>query len=155
MTSAPAEQFIQLANDFTQQMPFIRFLGINIEDITPETVTLTFPMKHDFVGNTHLTSLHGGVISAVIDTVGAIMSIAAAYASMSSKSESEKAAIFNKSGTLDLRVDYLRPGLGNTFRADATLMRGGKRVSVTRMELHNEEQALIAVGTGTYIIGQA
>jgi len=32
-------------------------------------------------------------------------------------------------------------------------MRAGRRVSVTRMELHNDQDVLIAVGTGTYIVG--
>jgi len=32
-------------------------------------------------------------------------------------------------------------------------MRSGRKVAVTRMALHNEEDTLIAVGTGTYIVG--
>jgi acyl-coenzyme A thioesterase PaaI-like protein len=32
-------------------------------------------------------------------------------------------------------------------------MRTGRKVAVTRMELHNDESVLVAVGTGTYIVG--
>jgi acyl-coenzyme A thioesterase PaaI-like protein len=32
-------------------------------------------------------------------------------------------------------------------------MRTGRKVAVTRMELHNDERVLVAVGTGTYIVG--
>ena len=32
-------------------------------------------------------------------------------------------------------------------------MRTGNRVSVVRMELENDQKQLIAVGTGTYIVG--
>jgi acyl-coenzyme A thioesterase PaaI-like protein len=32
-------------------------------------------------------------------------------------------------------------------------MRTGRKVAVTRMELHNDEGVLVAVGTGTYIVG--
>ena len=60
---------------------------------------------------------------------------------------------FSRFGTIDLRVDYLRPGAGVRFRATGVPLRVGKRVAVTRMELVNEEQTLIAVGTGTYITG--
>jgi uncharacterized protein (TIGR00369 family) len=56
-------------------------------------------------------------------------------------------------GTIDLRIDYLRPGRGRTFTATGRVMRAGKRVAVTRMELHNAEAVLIAVGTGTYMVG--
>jgi uncharacterized protein (TIGR00369 family) len=56
-------------------------------------------------------------------------------------------------GTIDLRVDYLRPGYGTEFVASATVMRAGRTVAVTRMELHNEKDVLIAVGTGSYVVG--
>jgi uncharacterized protein (TIGR00369 family) len=50
-------------------------------------------------------------------------------------------------------VDYLRPGFGRTFRATAYVLRVGRKVAVTRMELHDDQQTLVAVGTGAYIVG--
>ena len=50
-------------------------------------------------------------------------------------------------------VDYLRPGLGQWFYATGMVMRFGRKVTVARMELHNDLEKLIAVGTGTYIVG--
>ena len=41
----------------------------------------------------------------------------------------------------------------NVSSPPAAIMRTGKKVAVTRMELHNDEDLLIAVGTGTYIVG--
>ena len=55
--------------------------------------------------------------------------------------------------TVDLRVDYLQPGKGEVFTATATILRTGKKLAVTRMEVYNDEQCLIAVGTGTYTLG--
>ena len=55
-------------------------------------------------------------------------------------------------GTIDLRVDYLRPGLGQSFSAKGFVLRTGRKVAVTRMELHNDKDLLIAVGTGAYSI---
>ena len=57
-----------------------------------------------------------------------------------------------KMSTIDLRIDYLRPGRGKAFIADGKILRIGNKVAVTRMELHNDEGKLIAVGTGTYIL---
>jgi len=54
---------------------------------------------------------------------------------------------------VDLRIDYLRPGAGNEFTATAWVIRAGNKFAVTRMELHNEKNDLIAVGTGTYAMG--
>jgi acyl-coenzyme A thioesterase PaaI-like protein len=50
-------------------------------------------------------------------------------------------------------VDYLRPGKGTEFLATGVVMRAGRKVAVTRMEMHSDAGVLIAVGTGTYIVG--
>ena len=60
---------------------------------------------------------------------------------------------FARLGTIDLRVDYLRPGRGTEFIATAHIIRAGSKVAVARMELHNEEGTHIAFGTGTYLVG--
>lgn len=54
-------------------------------------------------------------------------------------------------GTIDMRVDYLAPGRGDHFEASASLLRVGKKVFVTRMELRNDRNDLIAAGTATYL----
>jgi uncharacterized protein (TIGR00369 family) len=56
-------------------------------------------------------------------------------------------------GTIDMRVDYLRPGRGRQFQSGGKIMRTGRKVAVTRMELKNQDGVLIAVGTGAYIVG--
>jgi uncharacterized protein (TIGR00369 family) len=72
---------------------------------------------------------------------------------MEGRSFEEIAEKFAKIGTIDLRVDYLRPGLGKYFIATGNTLRTGNKLSVTRMELHNDEGILIAVGTGSYVVG--
>ena len=44
---------------------------------------------------------------------------------------------FAKMSTIDMRVDYLRPGSGEYFISSAYLVRTGNKVAVTRMEFHN------------------
>jgi acyl-coenzyme A thioesterase PaaI-like protein len=45
------------------------------------------------------------------------------------------------------------PGLGpGDCVAGGYILRLGNRVAVTRMELHNDEGSLIAVGTGAYLV---
>ncbi|MNC28772.1 hypothetical protein D3C75_769950 [compost metagenome] len=56
-------------------------------------------------------------------------------------------------GTIDLRVDYLRPGRGQRFTASSSLLRAGNKVAVARVELHNEDQLHIASATATYMVG--
>ncbi|MCF3989746.1 UNVERIFIED_CONTAM: thioesterase family protein, partial [Pseudomonas aeruginosa] len=65
----------------------------------------------------------------------------------------ERMARLSKLGTIDLRVDYLRPGRGRTFTAHAVPLRSGNKVAVVRSELHSDDGTLVAVGTGTYLCG--
>ena len=65
----------------------------------------------------------------------------------------ERMARLARLGTIDLRIDYLRPGRGMSFIASAVPLREGNKVAVVRSELHNQDGVLIAVGTGTYLCG--
>ena len=59
---------------------------------------------------------------------------------------------FARLGTIDLRVDYLRPGLGSHFIASAEVTRLGGRVASTQMRLVNDAGTLIATGAAAYIV---
>ena len=98
-------------------------------------------------------NLHGGVISTVLDVTGGMVAWTGIMKKMEGRSFEEIAEKFAKIGTIDLRVDYLRPGLGKYFIATGNTLRTGNKLSVTRMELHNDEGILIAVGTGSYVVG--
>ena len=51
---------------------------------------------------------------------------------------------FAKLGTIDLRVDYLRPGIGDYFDLHANVMRLGARVASTRMEFRGADGKLLS-----------
>ena len=50
-------------------------------------------------------------------------------------------------------VNYLSPGLGKYFVTTGSILRANSKLSVIRMKQHNDEDLLIAVGTGSYVIG--
>jgi uncharacterized protein (TIGR00369 family) len=56
-------------------------------------------------------------------------------------------------GTIDMRIDYIRPGKGIYFLATGHILRLGHKVAVTRTEFVNDEGVLIAVETSTYLVG--
>ena len=59
---------------------------------------------------------------------------------------------FGNRGTIDLRVDYLRPGIGERFELKAQVMRLGSRVASTRMEFLGADGKLLSTGAGAYIV---
>ena len=138
---------------YERKIPFNKVLGLKIESLKVEEVRVKFEMKAAFVGNYVHGILHGGVISAVLDTTGGLTASLGVLQKMAGQTPEKIGKSLTKIGTIDLRIDYLRPGKGNYFVATGSIMRAGRRVSVTRMELYNDQNVLIAVGTGTYIVG--
>ncbi len=136
-----------------ENVPFNRFLGLKVEYLRTNEAGVYFTLKDEFIGNPVQGILHGGVISAVLDAVGGMTVTASALEKIQDLSFDEINARLAKMGTIDLRVDFLRPGKGKEFRAAGIIMRTGSKVAVTRMELRNQDDVSIAVGTGAYIVG--
>jgi len=148
------EALLDIVKDiYERQIPFDRVLGLKVESLTMEEAVVGFEMKPELVGNYVLGSLHGGVISSVLDALGGMTASTGVVKRMVGRPAEEIATALTRMGTIDLRIDYLRPGKGAYFKATGTIMRAGKKVAVTRMELHNDKGVLIAVGTGTYLVG--
>ena len=135
---------------FEASVPFNQVLGLKVESIGPDAPKLRFEMRPELIGNPRKQILHGGVISAVLD-VAAGFAVHLAVA----RQKSEEAAVghFPSIGTIDLRVDYLRPGRGNFFIATGRVVRLGNRVAVAHMELVNDSGELIATGGAAYMVG--
>ena len=138
---------------YNQKIPFNRILGFTVEALDGERVIVRFEMRDDLMGNYVLKTLHGGVISGVLDATGGLNASVGLLEKLQGLPVEEIERRMARVGTIDLRVDYLRPGRGAYFRATSEIMRAGNKVAVTRMELYNDTDMLIAVGTGTYLIG--
>ena len=147
------DELLQILGDiYENRLPFNKVLGLHIISLKPDLVKVAFDMTDSLIGNYVQGSLHGGVISSVLDTVGGLTATAGMIQKKVDRPKEEITQNIAKVGTIDLRVDYLRPGKGSAFTSSASIMRIGKKVAVTRMELHNNHGRLIAVGTGTYLI---
>ena len=140
----------EIGRTFEQMIPFNRVLGLKIDSLDPKTPRLRFDMRPELVGNPIRQILHGGVISATLDVVGGL---AIALASLAKKAEETPARQFPNIGTIDLRIDYLRPGRGKFFIASGRVVRLGGRVAVAHMELVNDTGDQIATGSAAYIVG--
>ena len=138
---------------YTEKIPFNKLLGIEIASLSFEDVSIKIPFREELVGNYIRGSLHGGVVSAVLDLTGGLVAFLSALKSAHGKSPREKMDRLARVGTIDLRTDYLRPGLGAYFLCSAYVLRAGNKVAVSRMELVNDEATVIAVGTGAYLVG--
>lgn len=146
---------LNLAKNFLDQIPFNQMLGLQPKRLEADRCEFTLKMRDDLVGNWLQGILHGGAIATALDVTGGAMAMIAAWQRLHRQGapKEDRPKQLSKLGTIDMRVDYLQPGKGNEFTSSATLLRIGNKVAVTRMEFHNEEGELIAVGTGTYLCG--
>lgn len=138
-----------LFHNIEDLIPFNRYLGLHAESIDEDGAVVHLDMRDELIGNFQHGVLHGGVISATLDVVGGMAAMVTAV--LREESIEDSIQRLRPTSTIDLRVDYLRPGAGERFTARGFTLRAGSRVAVTRMEMHNEKGDLLAVGTGTYI----
>ena len=148
-----SQELHQAVSGFFQRIPFNRMLGIQLGELSPQRVTMHLPMQDELIGNFVHGILHGGVIASLLDVVGGAMALIGAFDKHQHLPSAERMARLSKLGTIDLRIDYLRPGRGQHFTASAVLLRSGNKVAVVRSELHSDDGTLVAVGTGTYLCG--
>jgi uncharacterized protein (TIGR00369 family) len=134
------------------QIPFNKVLGLRLDSITPAQVTGHLDMTPALIGNFYHERLHGGVISAGLDSMGGLAVMAAIAARHMDEPIERRLERFLKIGTIDLRVDYLRPGIGKTFELRGEVMRLGSRVASTRMAFLDADGQLLSTGAGAYIV---
>lgn len=126
---------------FDELIPFNRVLGIQTQSVERGRVLLKIPFRDELIGDPMRYALHGGVLSAMIDTAGG--------GAVWTKIEPH-----DRVSTIDLRVDYLRKGLAEAIFCEAKVVRIGNRVGVATATCWHESAPSdpIATGTGVYSI---
>lgn len=141
----------QLMKAFSD-IPFNRMLGLRLEQLNGREALIQFAMQEDLIGNFLQGILHGGVISSVLDMAGGMVTMAAFIANNQELSTLEMQQLVSQTSTVDLNINYLRPGLGDLFIAESSLIKFGRSLVFTRMQLKNDSDQLIATGSGTYLL---
>ena len=134
-------RFESLANFLESEIPFNKLVGIRTHKLVRGACVLHLPWKDELIGDPSRPAVHGGVISTLLDTAGG----GACFSMLTSPTD--------RVSTVDLRVDYLRPGPACDYFCFAEVIRMGNKVAVARMELragHEAQDSVLATGTGVY-----
>ena len=142
----------RLRHVFESAVPFNKVIGMKVESVDPDAPKLRFDMRPELIGNPRRQILHGGVISAVLDVAAGF---AIHLAVLRAKLEEPADGHFPTIGTINLHIDYLRPGRGKYFIATGRVVRLGNRVAVAQMELVNDAGELIATGNAAYMVSSS
>ncbi|APR80948.1 thioesterase family protein [Minicystis rosea] len=134
------EMIRRLAEDL---IPFNRFLGLRVTHVERGRVEMEIPWRDELIGDPMKPAVHGGVISMLADTAGGM----AIWTALESPAQ-------QRVSTIDLRIDYLRPGRLEALLAEAVVVRAGRSVGVTDMRIYHPSARteIIATGKGVYSI---
>lgn len=141
---------------FTQEMEFTKSFQLKVIEFTEAKLKMNFPMLPCLQGNMLQGILHGGAIATVLDSAGGMIVMAANFAKDKEVEYTveQQAARLARTATVDLRVDYLRPARGSEFFVTAEVIRAGRKINVTRMELFDQKETLLATAIGIYLMGE-
>lgn len=129
----------QVAEEF---IPFNKWLGMKIENMERGHVTASIPWRPEIIGDPTVPALHGGVIGAVADATGGI----AVWTTLENPA--------SRVSTVDMRVDYLRPGKQEKLIAVGHVVRTGARLGWADVRLYHpgRESEIVATARAVYAI---
>lgn len=134
-----------LLRGIVEDIPYLGFLGIRFETAGAE-LTAVLPYRPMLIGNPMIPALHGGVTAAFLE-VTAIVGLVWA-------GEAARPLVLPK--TIDLTVDYLRPGQPRDAFARARINRQGRRYASVHVEAWQDDPGrLFAQGTGHFLMPEA
>ncbi|TNE88961.1 MAG: hotdog fold thioesterase [Deltaproteobacteria bacterium] len=130
-----------LIHFFEERIAFNKLLGMRVSELGDGTCRISVKYRPELLGDPFRPALHGGLLSTLADTTGGL----AVFSQLD----------FTRSrvATVDLRVDYLRPGRPEDVHCDARVVRAGNKVAVSSMVLwqgEGPEDYVVADCRGVY-----
>lgn len=130
---------LKIARQFFDAVPHSHALGVELIEIGAGTAALAMPWREDLVGDPETGVIHGGAVSALMDSCGGA-------AVMSHPQNGGQTA------TIDLRIDYMRAATpGQTIRAFAECYHVTRSVAFVRARaMDDDDDNPVAAATGAF-----
>lgn len=134
----------KMARQFIEAIPHAQSLGMTLVEIGDGRAVMAMPYDKKLVGDQETGVIHGGAVSALMDTC-------CGAAVMSHPRQSKGTA------TIDLRIDYMRSATpGQAITTTATCYHVTRSVAFVRAEAVDEDTSLpVATATGAFTFDAA
>ncbi len=133
-------------------VPFHRHINQKIIRFDKDSCEISLKKNDNLVIDISTQRLHGGVIASILDNTGALLALINFIEQFNSTDINYIKEQAQRIGTLDLNINYLNPGIGDVFISKGLVIRRSKRLVLANIELHNDNDVLVATATGKYMI---
>lgn len=132
----------ELITQFLLHSPFVGHLGMELREIEDDRALLALPFSEEVV--TIGDVVHGGAVSALIDTAA----MAASWSAIEFEGEPPRGT------TVGLTVDFLAAARAQELLAEARVLRRGSSLCFCEVKVTGAgDGALVATGLVTYKLG--
>ena len=139
-----SEQRRRIARQFIEVIPHARALGMRFDMLSDEGAEISLPWREDLVGDPRSGVIHGGVISALMDTCCGAAVMAHPTGARST-------------ATIDLRIDYMRPAAPRAgVKAEAHCYKMTRTIAFVRAQAWDADPAdPIATAQGAFVVNRS
>ena len=133
---------LRAAHKFIAALPHCVALSMTVDDVGPGEAAISMPWAPELVGDPRTGVIHGGAISALMDTTGGAAVLAHPAAAVTT-------------ATLDLRIDYMRAATPHhRVTARAVCHHVTRSVAFVRAEAFDEDEdkGPVAVANGAFTL---
>ncbi|MEM9795688.1 MAG: PaaI family thioesterase [Pseudomonadota bacterium] len=129
------------AEQFISALPHCRALSMRVEEVGEGVAVISMPWSEDIVGDPRTGVIHGGAVSALMDTSGGAAVLCHPGATAST-------------ATMDLRIDYMRAAKPHQrIRARAVCHHVTRSVAFVRAEAFDEDgDGPVATANGAFTV---